>query len=266
MNKSDIKIGQKYAKILKVGVNSTSVAQVLRFVAARLEDKERFYIVTPNPEIVLKANKSPFLNRIITDSDISVPDGVGLKYAAKFIDGTDLPIIPGKKLFWKILKVANKKNAKVVLFGGMGEDAQSAKEEIEKSFKKLDILAVTPPLYDNNATPINAEERKMEKRVFGRIKIFQPDLIFVGLTTPKQESWIRKHFFNFPTITGAMTVGDTFAYVGGKVKNPPEWMEEKGLEWFWRLLTQPKRIKRIFNATIIFPIKVIFWKFGVGKK
>lgn len=266
MQKDDTKIGQKYGKILKVGVNSTSMEQVLRFVAARFNDKEKFYIVTPNPEIVLKAYKSPFLARIISDADISVPDGVGLRYAARFIDGTKLNIIPGKKLFWEILKIANKKKLKIVLFGGMGEDSQKAKEQIEKNFKGLEVLAVTPPLYDDNASPINKEEREKEKKVFGRVKIFQPDLIFVGLTTPKQESWIRKHFFNFPTITGAMTVGDTFAYVGGVVKNPPEWLEQSGFEWFFRLLTQPKRIKRILNATVIFPIKIVLWKFGMGKK
>lgn len=266
MQKEDTRLGQKYGKILKVGLNSTTLPRVLRFVTARLGDKEKFYIVTPNPEIVLKAHKSSFLSRIITDSDASVPDGVGLKYAAKFMDGTELEIIPGRKLFWEILKIANKKKAKITLFGGLEGHAQKAKEEIEKSFKSLDVQAVTPPVYDNNASPINAIERKKEKSAFGKIKIFQPDLIFVGLTTPKQEAWIRKHFFNFPTITGAMTIGDTLAYVGGSVPKPPKFMEQAGIEWLWRLITQPKRIKRIFNATVIFPIKVILWKLGVGKK
>lgn len=266
MKKEEIEIGQKYAKILKVGVNITHLRRVIAFVAARLDDKTKFYIVTPNPEIVLKAHKSSFLARIITDSDISVPDGVGLYFAAKFIDGTNLNIIPGKKLFWEILKVSDKKSSRVTLFGGIEGDAQKTKEELLKNFKDLEIQALTPPRYDKNATPINPEERKKHKSCMAQIKMFQPDLIFIGLTTPKQEIWIKKHFFNFPTITGAMTVGDTFGYIAKRVKNPPLWMEKVRLEWLFRILTQPKRIVRILNAVIIFPIKVILWKFGVGKK
>lgn len=266
MEKEEDRIGQKYAKILKVGVNITSMDRVLRFVSARLSDKTKFYIVTPNPEIMLKAHKSTYLARIITDSDISVPDGVGLHFAAKFIDGTKLEIIPGKKLFWEILRTANKKKARITLYGGIEGDAQGAKEELQKNFKNLEIQALTPPRYDINATPINPEERDVHKKCMGKIKIFQPDMIFIGLTTPKQECWIRKNFFNFPTITGAMTIGDTFAYISGRVKNPPVWMEKAGLEWLFRMFTQPRRIPRIFNATVVFPIKVILWKFGVGKK
>ncbi|MBL7036226.1 WecB/TagA/CpsF family glycosyltransferase [Candidatus Microgenomates bacterium] len=260
----DVNLGHKYAKILKIGINSTTKDQVLRFVSARLEDKTKFYIVTPNPEIVLKASNSSYLSRIITDSDISVPDGVGLKYAAKFIDGTTLNIIPGRKLFWDILEIANTKSLRITLYGGWEGDTQKTKEEIEKKLKKLDIQAITPPIYDNNCTPINPEERKKHKSCMARLKIFQPDIIFIGLTTPKQEMWIRKNFFNLQA-TGVMTVGGTFSYIAGSSKTPPGWMESLGIEWLWRVITDPKRIKRVLNAVIVFPWKVFLWKLGVGK-
>lgn len=260
MQQQEVKLGQKYAKILKIGLHITHLERVTKFVAERLEDKEKFYIVTPNPEIVLKAHKSSFLARIITDSDISVPDGIGLKFAAKFIDGTDLNIIPGRKLFWDILKIANTKSSRITLYGGWEGDTQKTKEEIEKTFKNLKIQAITPPVYDENCTPVNPEERKKHKSCMGKVKIFQPDLIFVGLTTPKQEKWIRKNFFNLQA-TGAMTVGGTFSYIAGSSKKPPAWMEKLGLEWLWRVLTNPKRIKRILNAVIVFPWKVFLWKY-----
>jgi len=262
----EVNLGRKYQKILKIPVNSTSLDRVLAIVAEKLSKKERFYIVTPNPEIILKASKSPFLARIISDADFSIPDGVGLKYAAKFLDGTDLEIIPGKKLFWEILKIADRKKLKIVLFGGVEKDAENTKTKIGLTFKNLDILAITPPIFDENASAVNDKERLLYKKMTAKIKMFQPSMIFIGLTTPKQEKWIRKNFYNFPSLIGAMCVGDTFGYLGGRVLNPPKWVESLGFEWFFRLLTQPKRIKRVFNASVIFPIKVVLWKFGVGKK
>ena len=91
------------------------------------------------------------------------------------------------------------------------------------------------------------------------INKFMPHLLFVAFNNPKQEIWIRR---NLPKlkVKGAMAVGGTFRYNAGLSELPPNWMESLGLEWAWRLITEPYRLKRIVNAVVVFPYKVFLYK------
>ena len=80
------------------------------------------------------------------------------------------------------------------------------------------------------------------------------------MNTPKQEKWIYRNFFRITNANGAMTVGGTYNYIAGNIKMPPRWMEKLGLEWLCRLIQEPRRIKRIINAVIAFPITVFLAK------
>jgi N-acetylglucosaminyldiphosphoundecaprenol N-acetyl-beta-D-mannosaminyltransferase len=82
----------------------------------------------------------------------------------------------------------------------------------------------------------------------------------VGFGAPKQEKWIYKWLPKL-RVGGAMAVGGTFAYLSGQSKLPPKWMEERGLEWLWRLLNEPRRALRILKAVILFPLKISWYKF-----
>jgi N-acetylglucosaminyldiphosphoundecaprenol N-acetyl-beta-D-mannosaminyltransferase len=95
--------------------------------------------------------------------------------------------------------------------------------------------------------------------VVRQINTFKPQLLFVAFGNPKQEIWIHN---NLPKLNvgGAMAVGGAFRYVAGISKLPPKWMAACGLEWLWRLITEPKRISRILNAVIVFPLKIILYK------
>jgi N-acetylglucosaminyldiphosphoundecaprenol N-acetyl-beta-D-mannosaminyltransferase len=252
--------GRRYGKIFKIKITDTLIPRVIRFVSARLIDREKFYIVTPNPEIMLKAKKDINLRRAIDKSDFSVPDGVGLKYAAKFMDGTKLTVIPGRILFMELIKLANKKALKVVFIGSRGDTVHRAKQVIEQNYKNINILSLPAAEYDNSGLPVSKEDLRQHYNCTSKIKMFIPDLIFVGMTTPKQEKWIYKYFFYLPGI-GAMTVGATFDYLAGDLKMPPKWMEKLGLEWLFRLFIDPKRYRRIYNAVVIFPWEVLKYKY-----
>jgi N-acetylglucosaminyldiphosphoundecaprenol N-acetyl-beta-D-mannosaminyltransferase len=98
-------------------------------------------------------------------------------------------------------------------------------------------------------------DRKLESDVVDRTNSFAPHLLFVAFGNPKQEIWIHKNLSKL-NIGSAMAVGGTLCYIAGLVALPPKWMESLGLEWLWRLIHEPKRIKRIWNAVVVFPIKV----------
>ena len=255
------KVDRKHGEILGIKVSITSKEEVLNFVNSRLESKEKFYIVTPNPENLLLATKDWLLEKSIRRSDLSVPDGIGLKFAMKFLHNRDIQIVKGRELFLDILKIADNRKLRVFLFGGQHGEQEKAKEILAKSYTNVVFKTHHySPQYNNKGQPASKADRKLHKNIKSTIKLFEPDLIFVAMNTPKQEKWIYRNFFRITNANGAMTVGGTYNYIAGNIKMPPRWMEKLGLEWLCRLIQEPRRIKRIINAVIAFPITVFLAK------
>lgn len=291
------KVERKYGEILGIKISITSKVEVLDFVQMRLETKEKFFIVTPNPENLLLATKDWLLKKAIDRSHLSIPDGIGLAMAYKFLNLKDdkknifrplillyqglrigllalqdkskltdgFEIIKGRDLFIDILKIINERKGRVYLFGGENGEQEQSIKNLKLQF--TDITFQTNykfPQFSKNGQPVSVVDKKMHKSILGSIKLFEPDMVFVALNTPKQEKWIFRNLYRLQKITGAMTVGGTFNYVAGNMKLPPKWMEERGLEWFWRVISEPflfwKRVRRVLTAVIVFPWKVFIWK------
>lgn len=258
---------RKNAKILNIRLDSTSKEKVLAFVRGRIAQgdlpagrQEKFYIVTPNPEIVLEATGDKVLAKILNSADFSLPDGGGLIFAARFLGQPKLNLIRGREMFLSLSRLANKKGWRVFLLGGRPGQAQKTKELLVRSLKNIKIEALSGPTLDKSGNPVNTTEFKKEANCIEKINNLAPQLLFVGFGAPKQEKWIVKWLPKLK-IGGAMVVGGTFSYISGESSLPPKWMEEAGIEWFWRLLREPFRAKRILNAVIFFPLKVFLERF-----
>lgn len=252
--KNDSTKAHKYGQILGINVNSTTTASLLIRVNNFLSDSSKFYIVTPNSELVLMAQKNNRLKEALNEADLAVPDGVGLNWASRFLFHQSLNIIHGRVLFLELIKEASRKNWKVFLLGGLGAEAELAAQKLKIKDKSLKIMTDSGPKLDQNAEAVSEINRKREKDVIDKINQFGPDLLFVAFGNPKQEIWIHNNLSKLK-IGGAMAVGGTFRYIAGLAPLPPKRMEGN-FEWLWRLLTEPKRIGRIFRAVIVFPIKV----------
>lgn len=256
-----MKSGPKHGNILGIKVLSTQKDLLLTKIALKLSQRERFYIVTTNPEIVLAASKDWLLKKTIERTDFSVPDGIGLKFAYKFLHNLPLTIIKGRELFIDILNILNNQGMRVYLFGGAEGEGEKALQKLKERYQKITFKTnLKFPKYSLNGQPNTADDRKLHKTIMGNIKLFEPDFIFVAMTPPKQEKWIYRNFFRTNAI-GAMGVGGTYRYYLGLSPLPPKWMANFGLEWFWRLITEPRRVLRIAKAIIIFPCKVFLSKF-----
>lgn len=284
---------RKYGEILGIKVSITSKDEVLDFINSRLESKEKFFIVTPNPENLLLATKDWLLKKAIRRADLSIPDGIGLAQAFKFLNYKDnkhdilrffkifiqglyvgyktlfdkkyltdnFEIIKGRELFLDILKILNEKSGRAYLFGGENGEQEKTIKNLKDKFPNVSFQTNYKfPQFNRHGRPISKVDRMMHKSILGSIKLFEPDMIFVALNTPKQEKWIFKNIYRLPGVTGAMTVGGTFLYMSEQMKLPPKWMEKVGLEWVYRFIQEPKRWKRIWNAFPFFPWKVFTWK------
>ena len=244
-------------------------------------------ITTPNPEHIMLARKDRKLKNVLNQAEISLPDGVGLAAATKFnrmtapevplvkplillIKGvvvgasvlvnkkwlySELKPIHGRKMFLKLVDLANKKKWRLVFLGGVGEVAPKSAEILRKKYKKVEILAFTAPSLDQNGKIVSKEDLLKQKRIVDKINKFKPHLVFAGFGAPKQEKWLAEWL---PKLSagGGMVVGGTFDYIAELHKLPPKWMSDIELEWLWRLMTQPRRLKRILTAFPLFPLVV----------
>jgi N-acetylglucosaminyldiphosphoundecaprenol N-acetyl-beta-D-mannosaminyltransferase len=242
---------RKTGQIMGINVISTSSGQVLAGVEDFISYNHRFFIATPNPELILLSQKNAELRKAMNSADFPVPDGVGLKIA-----NFSLSIIKGRSLALSLLKLANKKGWKVFLLGGLDNEAAEAAKQLKIENSKLKIETDAGPILNIRAEA-SGNNKELENRVIEKINNFAPQLLFVAFGNPKQEIWIYKNLSKLK-IGGAMAVGGTLRYIAGLAAVPPKWMSETGLEWLWRLLTEPKRIGRIFNAVVVFPFR-LFW-------
>ena len=245
-SKNNIKKAQSFVTILGIKINSTRKEELLNAIREKLSQKIHFYIVTPNPEIVLQAQNEPKLTHSLNSADFSVPDGVGLKFAAP-----ELQIIKGRELFLDLLKIANERKLKVYLLGGRDFVNKRAQDFVKSQYPNI-IVSGSSPYVEVNSTK--------QFEVVKEINFFEPDLLFVAFGAPKQELWVDKFKSQMPNVKGIMVVGGTLDYFAGVVKPVPGLFANLHLEWFWRVIQEPKRIGRIFNAVIIFPMKVILSK------
>lgn len=282
---------RKTGKIFDIGLNSASEGQVLRFVRDKIARHEKFYILTPNPELILMSLGNRQLKNCLKNADLAIADGIGLSQAVAFLSMPSpksfllrlpltffqglwvglstfvnrsrldkrLHVIKGRKFFLDLLALANKKGWKVFFLGGLGEEAQKAADSLRLNYKKVKIEVFSGPKLNNLANPISEVDRKLYYDAVKQINNCKPQLLFVAFGAPKQEIWIHKNLKKLD-IGGAMVVGGTFRYLAGLSKLPPAWMERVGLEWVWRLITEPARVPRIFKAVIVFPWKVLNWK------
>ncbi len=287
-------INRKQAKILGIKLDSTSKTQVLRFVRSRLARARSgtpFFIVTPNPEIIMRAQKDRKLAEILNSADLVLPDGTGLAQAAKFLSLSapkpkivralvllvqgalvglatffrrdwlfhSLNLIKGRELFLELCKLANKKGWRVFLLGGENGVADETKRVLKRNLKRIEIEVLGGPMLNLTANPASKKDKKIEDQAVSAINKFKPHLLFVAFGAPKQEKWLSKWLPKLD-VGGAMTVGGTFNYLAGRSRFPPAQMEKIGLEWLWRLITEPWRFGRVLRAFPIFPLKIFWFK------
>ncbi len=263
-------------KILKVRFDYITLNQATETVIQWSQDKEQKYITTPNPEIVLEAQKNKNFLKTLNRSNLNIADGTGILWAAKFLKITEksgkamtllkwisslilTPIFPGYirtelpervtgvDLMQNICKEASKNDIKIFLLGAADGIAKKTQEVLEEKYPKLKIAG----------TYAGSPKEDMSEK----IKESKADILFVAYGAPTQEMWIAKNIKKTPNIKVAIGVGGSFDFISGLRKRAPKWMQKAGIEWIYRLLQQPKRILRIYRATVKFPIKVLKYRF-----
>ncbi len=203
-----------------------------------LEEDKFHYVVTPNPEFLLAAEKDPEFRRVLNAADLVLPDGIGVVYSAKIL-GTPLKErVPGIEFAEAMLSALNDMGGRLYLLGAKPGVAEEAGRRICARYPAL-VLCGTHDGYF-----------KDEQAILPQIAAAKPDLLFVCLGAPKQEKWMAR----WGRHTGAklaIGLGGCLDVFAGNVQRAPERWQKLGLEWAYRLKKEPKRIGRMAKLPLV---------------
>jgi N-acetylglucosaminyldiphosphoundecaprenol N-acetyl-beta-D-mannosaminyltransferase len=232
---------------LGINLSTFNEESALKKVEEYLTGNRMRYGVTPNPEIILYSLKNQDYANILNQANISLADGFGLKVAGIILKEKIIRIT-GSDFSLKILELAEKREEKVLIINwekGLSTNV-AISEALKKKYQKLKFLVID---IDRNNPPTDY----IQKEVFN----FSPTIVFLALGSPYQENVIYKNLNNWPSVRFAIGVGGTFDFITNKARRAPQILRELGMEWLWRLILQPKRIKRIYQATFVFTLKIL---------
>ena len=273
--------------ILNVNIDRVTYEQAIREIAMFLVNKKQNFVVTPNPEFLMAAQKDEEFKEILNAADLAIPDGVGLLWAATMNElrimnyelrmrrkiqlylkalwvGIMLVLYPkycqkiipervaGADLVWEIARLAEQKKCSVYLLGAGDGVAMGVAVKLLKKYPNLKIAGAEEGI-TNYELRITNKETDENRKLIARINRTKPDILLVAFGQVKQEKWIWHNLAKIPSVKVAMGVGGTFDFIVGQARRAPLRMRKSGLEWFWRVVFQPWRLGRIFTAT---------WKFG----
>jgi N-acetylglucosaminyldiphosphoundecaprenol N-acetyl-beta-D-mannosaminyltransferase len=232
----------------KLGMQAT-----VNLITSMIESRRPHQIITANPIMVMSAVESPDYMNIMKQADLIVPDGAGVVWAAQYIGNPVTERVTGFDLLHQMMKLGETEGWKVFLVGASPEIISAAAENLKQQYPSLKIVGYRDGYFQ-------ADE---DDAVIENIQAHQPDILLLGRSADKQEPWIAKHKnkLQIPVIMG---VGGSFDVLSGKLKRAPKMFQWLRLEWFYRLLQEPWRYKRMLVLPR-FALKVIGEKETVQK-
>lgn len=218
-----------------------------------LKNKDKFIINTINPHSYIVAKRDKFFAEALKKSDLLIPDGSGIVLAAKFINDMKISKVAGADLHEFLLKRVNNTNGKVFYMGSSPTTLKKLKEKVNKNFPNIKVETFSPPFKDSFSQEENNE-------IINKINNFKPDVLFIGMTAPKQEKWLynNKDKLEFKI---ASCIGAVFDFYAGSKKRPSQFWIKMHLEWLSRFFKEPKRLwKRNFVSSPLFILDMIKYK------
>lgn len=248
--------------IMGVRINNVSMDEVIITLENKIENNKQYIIYTPNTEFIMMCQKDREFLDLLNKSDINIPDGIGLIYASKLKKHPLKEKVAGFDLSVNLLKLANEKKLKLFVVGGKPGVAETAMKKVHEKYPNINIVGSQHGYF--KGAHLGEFGHDEELKVIENINNAEPDILFVGFGAKKQEQWIE---YNKSKIKAKIIIGNggTLDGLAGNVKRAPEIFINLGLEWFYRLIQEPKRIKRQILLPI-FMFKVIFGNKNIVKE
>lgn len=193
-------------------------------------------INTINAYSYCEAKKDTAFINALVNSTVLLPDGISIVLAAKLLNKQTIKKIAGADIHHYLLREANANNQKVFYLGASENTLQLIKKKLQLEFPNINVASYSPPY----KTFFSEEENEI---MLSHINAFKPNVLFVGMTAPKQEKWVHAHKQAIDANI-IVSIGAVFDFYAGTVKRAPKWVIALGLEWLYRLVKEPKRMWR----------------------
>jgi N-acetylglucosaminyldiphosphoundecaprenol N-acetyl-beta-D-mannosaminyltransferase len=222
-------------KILGIWVDPVDRYEAINRVEGFLKKGKRLYTVfAANPEKSFSVPKDPRLLETFRTADLLIPDGAGIVWAARLLHGVRLARIPGSEFIFDICELAARAGRGIFVFGAKENTNRAAVEILNKRYPALKIVG-----------RCNGYVRESEiPALINQINKSQAEILFLALGSPKQENWFARYHRELKYVKVCQCIGGTLDTISGNVKRAPEIWQKFSLEWLYRLITQPSRIKR----------------------
>ena len=244
--------------VLGVGISALNLDSAMGEIAAALEQRKKGYVCVTGVHGVMEAQADERFRGILNRAWLNTPDGMPMVWVGRWRGFRSMRRVYGPDLMLLVCEFTSKRNFTHFLYGGADGVAPELKRRLEEKFPGLKIAGTwTPPF-----RPLEAAE---EAELVRTINALKPDILWVGLSTPKQEKFMAQ-FASRLEVTLMFGVGAAFDFHAGRVPQAPRWMQRSGLEWFYRLCREPRRLwRRYFSNNPRFAFRIAGQLLGLKK-
>lgn len=248
----------KRVNVLGVGISVLNLPSALALIADAVRERRKGYICVTGVHGVMEAQDDASFKKILNGAFLCTPDGMPMVWAGKLAGHREMSRVYGPDLMLEICRWSETSGAKHFFYGGAEGVAELLARRLREKFPKLEVVGVyTPPF-----RPLSAEE---VTALQAQVAAGRPDFFWVGLSTPKQERFMAE-FLPKLDVAVMLGVGAAFDFHAGRVAQAPRWMQRCGLEWFFRLCSEPRRLwKRYLRNNPLFLGKALLQLTGLKR-
>ncbi len=239
----------KRVSILGYPLDLVNMESALDIAENYIKSAKSAHIITLNPEMIMQSANNPVLDEAIKNAELIIPDGIGIILTLRKLGIYNIEQLPGIEFSYNLIQKCVKNNYRVGFLGASKEVIECMIQEFTSKHPSMNIVFVRDGYF-------NTEQ---ELGIVEDLKSSGVQVLFVALGVPKQELWIKKYKEVLDT-TVMVGVGGSFDVWAKKVKRAPLFFRKIGLEWFFRLISQPSRFSRMFPVLPLFFIKVMLDK------
>jgi N-acetylglucosaminyldiphosphoundecaprenol N-acetyl-beta-D-mannosaminyltransferase len=245
------------ANVLGVGVHAVDMRRAISVLEAQIREKKKGYVCLAGVHGIMETRRSQNLKRIFADALLVAPDGMPLVWIGHLQSFSAMKRVFGPDLMIDVIGGAAFRNCVHFLCGGEAGIADSLRDELLRRFPWINIAGTYSP-------PFRPMTQVEEKEFVAKVRMLQPDIIWVGLSTPKQERFMARYLPMLDTKL-MIGVGAAFLFHTGAIQDSPEWVKRAGLQWLHRLLQEPSRLWRRYLKNnplfIVYALlQIIGWK------
>jgi N-acetylglucosaminyldiphosphoundecaprenol N-acetyl-beta-D-mannosaminyltransferase len=222
--------------MLGVRIGVRPLSELVTAVEAAIDERhESFIFACANPHSLVVARSDADFRDALEGASAVVADGVGCMLAAALAGISVGPRITGSDFFVAVMEMLNRRGGRAFFFGSRDEVLVKLAERVGSRFPRIGVATFSPPF--GQWSPVE------NSRMIETIVRFKPDVLWVGMTAPKQEKWVA---LNLPRLEVPViaSIGAVFDYYAGVTPRAPQWICDLGLEWLYRLPREPKRLWR----------------------